>query len=111
MRDPIWQPASDSRLATPPSPALPIDEVIAIVLEPVRPHETHQIAHDRKEAALVTVFRELAVPQAIAMHRRLANPRGDDALASAFMRLIVDRRTRLLAFLADARRRAAVSRA
>ena len=64
-----------------------------------------------KEHALGAVFARLSPVQARALHHRLANPGDGDALAAAFARLVIDRRVRLLGFLADARRRAAIAEA
>jgi len=72
---------------------------------------TARQAFHGKEHALGAVFARLTPLQARALHPRLANPREGDALAEAFARLVIDRRVRLLAFLADARRRAAIDEA
>ena len=64
-----------------------------------------------KEHAVGAVFARLSPLQARALHHRLANPAEGDALAAAFGRLVAERRVRLLAFLADARRRAAIEAA
>ncbi|MCX5744185.1 MAG: hypothetical protein NT062_16975 [Proteobacteria bacterium] len=64
----------------------------------------------RKEHQLASVFASLAVVDALALHKRLVTPKAGDALALTFSRLVVDRRHRLLGFLADAPRRAARGR-
>ncbi len=64
----------------------------------------------RKEHALIRIFGALSVPEARALHKRLSLPRADDSLAAAFRtRLVHDRQSRLIAFLADARRREATA--
>jgi hypothetical protein len=71
--------------------------------------ETIEVSFRRKEAELRTVFAALPVLDARALQTRLANPRVNDAVAVRFSRLVADRRARLLTFLADARRRAALA--
>jgi hypothetical protein len=53
----------------------------------------------------------LTIADARELHRRFSNAATDDALATSFKRLIGERRARLLAFLADARRRNAIQAA
>ena len=84
--------------------------VIAILERPPHPGETIEIAYRRKERELVDIFRTLDRATAAALHRRLSEPRTDDELATRFARLLVERRTRLLAVLADAPRRDASRR-
>jgi len=69
-----------------------------------------QAFHD-KEHALGAVFARLPLQEARVLYHRLANPADGDVLAEAFARLVFERRVRLLAFLADARRRAAIDQA
>jgi hypothetical protein len=73
--------------------------------------ETIEVAFRRKEQALVSLFAALGPRDALALHARLSSPREGDALAARFARLVRERRDRLLAFLADARRREAVAAA
>ncbi len=92
-------------------PALPpLDAALIAVLDsgPV-PGETIEVAFRRKECELAELFASLAADDALALHRRLASPRDGDPVATRFARLVVARRERLLGFLADARRRAAVA--
>ena len=53
-----------------------------------------------RELAALPIFDQRA------LHARLANPHGGDLLAARFSALLRERRDRLLAFLADTRRRA-----
>ena len=69
--------------------------------------ETIEAAYRRKERALADVFGALTRSEAATMQRRLTERRDGDALAQRFARLVVDRRTRLLAVLADTPRREA----
>lgn len=69
--------------------------------------ETVYVTYARKEQELGAVFATLPALEAMVMHRRLSEPQPGDELAEKFARLVVDRRSRLLAFLADARRREA----
>ena len=78
-----------------------------IVLRPPASGETVMVAHARKEGDLRDVFAGLTVLEARALHRRLERAAAGDPIAALFLRLAPDRRRRLLAFLADARRREA----
>lgn len=73
--------------------------------------ETAREGFLRKEAELRAAFAELPVLAQRALHARLSNPRAGDTLATKFAGLTADRRTRLLTFLADARRREALAAA
>jgi hypothetical protein len=84
-------------------------ELLDILRAP--PSGTTRRAFQEKEYALGAAFSRLTPRQAWALHRRLANPGEGDALAMEFARLVSDRRHRLLDFLADARRRAAIETA
>lgn len=73
----------------------------------VRAGETIDAAFRRVEVEVATRFAELDPLEARALHQRLAMPVENDGLAARFGRLTLERRTRLLAYLADAPRRAA----
>jgi hypothetical protein len=83
-------------------------ELVAILDEQFRDGETYAAAFLRKERALGERFAQLSAADARLVHRRLSRCATDDALAARFARLLPDRRLRLLAFLADAPRRAAL---
>ena len=82
---------------------------ISILDAPLLPGETARIGFLRKEAELRAAFTQLPTAAQRALHARLANPAPGDQLAERFARLTLDRRTRLLTFLADARRREALA--
>ena len=84
-------------------------QLIAVLDAPLAPGETVQAGYARKENELGTLFARLTILESRALHARLANPRPGDELATKFARLVVERRARLLAFLSDARRRAAIA--
>jgi hypothetical protein len=65
------------------------------------------VAFARKERELGEAFAALPILDQRALHARLSVVREGDLLAERFNRLTLERRTRLLAFLGDARRRAA----
>jgi len=94
---------------TPVAEPGPDAALCAILDAPLARGETAFAGFARKESELGAAFAALAVPAARALHARLANPKPGDPVAERFGRLTFDRRHRLLAFLADARRRAAVS--
>ena len=73
--------------------------------------ETLDAAFRRKEHELGALFATLDVAASRALHRRLTLPADDDLVAARFGQLISNRRARLLAFLADARRREAIAMA
>ena len=83
--------------------------LIAILDAPLAPGETAMVGFARKEHELGAVFAQLNVFESRAMGTRLANPKAGDELANKFARLTVERRSRLLNFIADARRRAALA--
>ena len=93
----------------PPPPAIDEAPLIAILVAPLRAGETAAVGFARKERELAAAFAALPVLAARAVHMRLSNPRSDDELAEKFSRLTIERRNRLLNFLADARRRAALA--
>jgi len=69
--------------------------------------ETIEAAYRRKERELAGLFGSLTRGEAATLQRRLVDPRSNDPIASRFARLVIDRRTRLLAVLADVPRREA----
>lgn len=83
--------------------------LLGVIEAPLEPGETAREGFLRKEAELRAAFAQLPTMEQRALHARLANPRPGDQLAERFGRLTVERRTRLLTFLADARRREALA--
>ncbi|CAN5916058.1 hypothetical protein BH11MYX2_BH11MYX2_25110 [soil metagenome] len=63
----------------------------------------------RKERELIAALDTLTVAESRALQSRLANPKEGDELANKFARLTIDRRARVLSFLADAGRREALA--
>jgi len=87
------------------------DRLIAILESP--PHSNEMIAAGfaRKEAELGNVLATVDLDVARALHKRLTTVDANDPLVTAFNRLTAVRRQRLIIYLADARRRAAISTA
>ena len=85
--------------------------LVAILVTPVLATETALVGNARKEREVAGVFAGLTVIEAWWLHKRLLSAAPGDALVVAFARLVTERRQRLLAFLADARRRAAINKA
>ena len=81
--------------------------ILDVLITPPRYGETIEAAYRRKERELTELFATLTRNDANVLLKRLSDPRTDDVLATRFARLVVDRRTRLLALLADAPRREA----
>jgi hypothetical protein len=82
-------------------------ELAALFAAGPRPGETIEGAYLRLEHQLGTVFARLSAAESRGLHQRLSAPRSDDWIAAQFARLSTEPRHRLLAFLADARRREA----
>lgn len=93
---PTWQPVALE------------DEILATFDASPQEFESVAVAFQRKEHALAEVFSRLSAVDSLALKRRLDLALPGDPIAARFGRLVVDRRTRLLAFLADARRRIAI---
>jgi hypothetical protein len=83
--------------------------LIGILDTPLPPGMTAREGFLRKEAELRAAFASLPALTQRALHARLSNPRAGDELAAKFHQLTAERRTRLLTFLADARRREALA--
>lgn len=81
--------------------------ILDVLVTPPRYGETIEAAYRRKERELTELFATLGRGEASVLLKRLSDPRTEDVLATRFSRLVVDRRTRLLALLADAPRREA----
>ena len=103
------QPTVAIRPPSAPRPPTVDAQLISILDAPLAPGETVMAGFARKEHELGAMFARLGVLESRAMHARLANPKPGDELASRFARLTIERRSRLLSFLADARRRAAIA--
>jgi hypothetical protein len=96
--------------APPPEKSIE-DRLIAILESPPHAHEMIAAGFARKEAELGNVLATVELDVARALHKRLTTVTADDRLVAAFNRLTADRRQRLIVYLADARRRAAISTA
>ena len=81
--------------------------ILDILTSAPEPGETIDAAYKRKERELAEAFTALARTDAAALYKRFTEPHAGDELARRFARLVIDRRTRLLAILADAPRREA----
>jgi len=108
---PSRNPANDAPSSAPVTSAkVSVDAKLAAIFDaPLAPGETAFDGYRNKEIQLVAAMSQLTILESRALHARLANPLGADALAAKFMRLTIERRIRLLRFLADARRRAALA--
>lgn len=102
------QPTVAIRPPTAPRPPTVDAQLIAILDAPLAPGESALVGFARKEHELGAVLAQLDVSESRALGARLASPKPGDELANKFARLTLERRTRLLTFLADAGRRAAV---
>jgi hypothetical protein len=84
-------------------------QLLAILDAPLRNGEPATVGFARKERELCAAFETYPIFDQRALHARLSNPRPGDALADRFSRLTIERRTRLVHFLGDARRRAVLA--
>jgi hypothetical protein len=108
---PIWEPPAGSQ--TPVVIAIEVRceaAIIDVIERRVDPAEGHLIGNERKERELLELFAALSLHESWEVRRRLVESRPGDRLAASFQRLVIVRRCRLLAFLADAGRRAALAR-
>jgi hypothetical protein len=85
-------------------------EILAILDARPAAGERLEVAFRRKEHELKQVLARLSIADARALHRRLVLSLPGDPIASRVGRLVVERRERLLHFLADARRREALGK-
>jgi hypothetical protein len=115
-------PASYPRTPTPPRTSAAVihtsttiasahDARLLAILDAPTTGEPALVAFARKERELGAAFAALPILDQRALATRLAKPRAGDVLADKFGRLTAERRTRLINFLNDARRRAAMSKA
>lgn len=104
-------PVVKTAVVTPSGELTPLSTaaIVAAFDEAAISGEPAAAAFQRKERTLGQLFAALTVAEARALHRRLTIPTSDDPIAARFGRLVSDRQQRLLAFLADARRRAALA--
>ncbi len=107
----IWEPTSAT---TPPRQVAAQSiialeaEILAILENPLQPGETISAGYQRLENELGRAFARLTIADARELQRRISNPTADDVLVARFGRMVLERRQRLIRFLADAPRRAAM---
>lgn len=97
--------------ALPPANGIALEDAIIAALDaPAAAGERPSEAFRRKEQAVGELFAALSIIDAHTLHKRLSLRDPKDPVASRFGRLMAERQERLLKFLGDARRRAAVAR-
>jgi len=84
-------------------------KLIDLILVPIT-NDTIAVGQARKEREIGSFLATLSAIESWALHKRLSTGVADDPLVAVFQRLVPERRRRLLGFVADARRRAAISR-
>ena len=77
-----------------------IAEIIAIITSEVERGQARAGFHE-KEKQLFRIFQALSPADALTLKQRFKVARANDPLTIAFKRLVVERRDRLLEFLAD----------
>jgi hypothetical protein len=106
----IWEPAATPQ-ATPRPAAIGIEaELVELLHQPIESHETHRAGYDRKERELYALLDRLTDIEAHALRQRLQVARPNDALVQAFVRLSIERRPRVFAFIENTRRRNSMRR-
>lgn len=78
--------------------------LIDVLTRPLESNETHAAGNANREREVRALFETLSPIDALVIRRRLDVRRADDALVVAFGRLLVERQSRLRAYLADPRR-------
>jgi len=92
-----------------PLPSSGLEEnLIKLLLSPADPRLTVREAYARKEAALCDVIAAAPFIDVWTLHKRVTIGRADDRLVLALLRLSPERRTKVVGFMADARRRDAL---
>jgi hypothetical protein len=84
-------------------------EIMAVLAAPIV--GTSKAGYEQKEQALCAELAQLDPAESAALAARLRNAHAGDPIAAAVARMIPERRARIQAFLAGARRRAAVQTA
>jgi len=87
---------------TPDSPAM--TQLFEMLRQAPRADESQYQAWERRERELKTFFASLTPADALAIRRRLRSSKSDDLATVWNERLSVERRDRLIDFLADPRR-------
>ncbi len=105
-RTSLWEPLAPPAPRA-PSPTLSADHertLVAIVLRPLSPGETHAAGYATRERELCAALLALPPIELLAFRNRITASRPDDVLAAAFARMTIDRRQRIVAFAARAPR-------
>jgi len=84
-------------------------QILEELARPTAPGVSASEAFRDKELKLGALFASLSTADSRTLHHRLTCRKANDAIAMRFSRLVSERQARLLAFLADARRRAAIA--
>ncbi len=103
----VWEPSAAHQATSAAPIAIPIEQqIIDAIAQPLRGGETHRTGNDRKELEIATLLEQLTPVQSLALGTRLSNALPSDPIVVAFGRLVVERRIRLVAYLARRRIRA-----
>jgi len=79
---------------------IPVEQqIIDAIIAPLHRNETSRVGHDRKEREIAALLATLTPVQSLALNKRLAINAPTDPLATAFSRMLVERRNRLVTFL------------
>ena len=109
----ICTPPIEQRLRPPASVTLNSAteaQLLAVLNAPLLAGESALSGNLRKEHALGAILATINIGEARTLHQRLSRPPvATDALATKFATLINERRQRLLAFIADTRRRVTIA--
>jgi hypothetical protein len=103
----IDEPVAE-HIQTPPSSWTPVAceaEILGVLQQPASEGEPRELAFKRKEHQLAALFAQLVPAESLALEERLRLAQPGDAIATQFRRFVVARQERLLAFLAQSRKR------
>ena len=101
----IWEPPAVQQ-AKAGAVAIPIEpQLIDLIAAPLHRDENFRTGNDRREHEIAALLAQLTPVQSLALSKRLAVNAANDPLVTAFGRLLVERRNRLVAFLDRRRRR------
>jgi len=99
----VWEPPATQQ-ANPAAIKIPIEQaIIDAIARPLRNAESHRAGNDRKEREVAALLGRLTPAQSFMLGKRLSVGAPYDPLVAAFGRMVVERRTRLLSYLARRR--------
>jgi hypothetical protein len=111
----VWSPPANQTAAVVPLHARRLPDglertLFDVITAPVAPNVSATSAHSQKEHAVGNTLAQLSVGESRVLLARIQRGDKNDRVVVAFGSLMVERRNRLTAFLADTARRQAIAR-